>query len=175
MLWDTISMEDLNESHLLGLVDNQVREGTNLDYKKEKIGSQDLEKKEFLRDICSLVTAGGGHLVVGIQEGEGNESGVAKNICGIEVGNIDQETTRLNQIISSGIQPRINGIVIKPIKLSTSNTYVVVIRVPVSFSGPHGVSFKDSPPAFYSRTSSGKFALDGTGNRDPLCWRCHSF
>ena len=84
MLLDTISMEDLSESHLRQLVDNQVREGTDLDYKKEKIGSK-LDKKEFLRDICSMVTSGGGHLIIGIEEGEGNDSGVAKNICGIEV------------------------------------------------------------------------------------------
>ena len=160
MLLDMISMEDLSESHVRQLVDNQVREGTDLDYKKEKIGSQDLDKKEFLRDICSLVTAGGGHLIIGIEEGEGNDSGVAKNICGIEVANIDQETTRLNQIIISGIFPRINRISMKPIKLSTSNTYVIVIRIPSSFTGPHGVTFKNSPPAFYSRTSSGKYALD---------------
>ena len=57
-----------------------------------------------------MVTSGGGHLIIGIEEGEGNDSGVAKNICGIKVTNIDQETTRLNQIIISGIFPRITRI-----------------------------------------------------------------
>ena len=40
-------MEDLSESHLRQLVDNQVREGTDLDYKKEKIGSQDWIRRSF--------------------------------------------------------------------------------------------------------------------------------
>ncbi len=42
----------------------------------------------------------------------------------------------------------------------TGELYDSSWRINYSFSGPHGVKFKDSLPAFYSRTSSGKYALD---------------
>jgi Putative DNA-binding domain len=154
-------LEQVQKDDIETLVANVVREGRTIEYKQQLPGGRDEDKKEFLADVSSFANAAGGDLIYGVEE-ERDENGKAlgtpkeaKGIIGI---NADQEIQRLENILRSGLEPRIPGIQTRAIDGFT-NGPVIVIRVPRSWAAPHMVTFKASP-RFYSRTSAGKAPLD---------------
>ena len=76
----------------------------------------------------------------------------------MDIKNVDQEITRLDNIIRSGIEPRIPSVNIEQVSLSNTKT-VLIIRVFKSWISPHRVTFKGHDK-FYSRSSNGKYPLD---------------
>jgi hypothetical protein len=156
------ALRDIDESDLIQLIENKVREDKYLDYKREMIGKTESDKKEFLQDICSFANAAGGHIVLGIEEGKGQERGLPKNLIGLNV-NADEEIARLQSIILTGVEPRILGLELKPIELESNpinpKPIAVVIRIPLSISLPHMVKYQGHH-TFYSRTANGKYPLE---------------
>lgn len=106
-----------DKSFLLSLINNKIPESKTLDYKRDKIGRKDTDKKEFLFDVSSFANADGGNLILGIDEGESEEKGFPKSIDGIDVSNIDDEKLYLEQLIYTGIEPKVFGITIHSIEL----------------------------------------------------------
>ncbi|MCL4475048.1 MAG: ATP-binding protein [Nitrospirae bacterium] len=147
-------IEEIGESDLQALVDNKVLEGKTIEYKRELPNNSDSSKKEFLADVTSFANSGGGDLILGIAE----EKGEPKSLCGIEIENRDIEKTRLDNIIRSGVEPRILSISIKPIPLNNSKL-AILLRIPKSWNGPHRVIL-GGHAKFYARNSSGKYELD---------------
>jgi len=145
------SFEELNEADLLSLVKDQVPEKRAIEYKRELPSDTYEGKKEFLADISSLVNASGGHLIFGVQE----ESGLPIAVVGVPCDDPDRERLRLENIIRDGIEPRLQGILVRGIRLA-SGTYAFVLRVPRSWSKPHVVNYKGHW-RFYSRNSAGKY------------------
>ncbi|MGK7954407.1 MAG: helix-turn-helix domain-containing protein [Crocosphaera sp.] len=154
MLLNGKPLEQITESDLQELVDNEVAEGKTLDYKEKSSGNSDADKKEFLYDVSSFANASSGNLIFGITE----DKGIAIKIDGVETNDIDKEILRLDNILRDGISPRIPGIRIQPIQLQNNN-YVIIIDIPRSFALPHMVTYKNSS-RFYSRNSGGKYQLD---------------
>jgi len=156
------ALRDIDESDLIQLIENKVREDKYLDYKREMIGKTESDKKEFLQDICSFANAAGGHIVLGIEEGKGQERGLPKNLIGLNV-NADEEIARLQSIILTGVEPRILGLELKPIELESNpinpKPIAIVIRIPLSISLPHMVKYQGHH-TFYSRTANGKYPLE---------------
>jgi hypothetical protein len=146
----------IDENDLQSLIDNQIRESREIDYKSHIVGDADAEKKEFLADISSFGNASGGYLIFGIEE----KDGIPKKLCGVNVSNIDAEIRRIENIIRDGIEPRITGIIVKAIPLSSSEV-IILVRIPRSWALPHMVSFKGHT-RFYARNSAGKYPLDIT-------------
>jgi hypothetical protein len=91
-------VNQLREKDLLELINNSVRESTTIDYKRDMVGKTDGEKKEFLQDICSFANAAGGHLLLGVEEGSGDEKGTPVRLVGIQNTNLDDELNRLGNI-----------------------------------------------------------------------------
>lgn len=149
-------IEDITEVDLQSLIDNKVLEGKTIDYKKELPNNSDSSKKEFLADVTSFANTSGGDLIFGIEQD--NQTGEPKSPTGIATENIDREKTRLDDIIRSGVDPRISSIAIKPIPLSDSR-YAILIRIPKSWISPHRVIF-GGHAKFYARNSSGKYEMD---------------
>lgn len=149
-------IDKISEEDLQSLIDNSVLEKKTLEYKQELPGNKDSDKKEFLADVSSFANASGGDLIYGIIEDK--ETGIPKTLEGLDIRNVDQEITRLDNIIRNGIKPRIYSRNIKPVPLSNSKT-VLIIRVLKSWIGPHRVTFKGHDK-FYSRSSNGKYPLD---------------
>jgi hypothetical protein len=147
-------ISNITENDLLDLVKDSVQESKSIDYKKETISDSRDDKKEFLADVSSFANASGGHIVFGMDE----ENGIAKELIGLSNIDPDAEILRLDNIIRDGIEPRIFGITIKPIKLSNSNV-ALVIYIPNSWAKPHLVNFSKHW-RFYSRNSAGKYPLD---------------
>lgn len=147
-------LDSIDESHLKALAENGVRESRSLEFKTKLAWGTDSEKKEFLADVSALANGGGGDLVLGIEEDEGT----ATTVTGLESFDPDKDTLRIESVVRDGIAPRIVGLRVRRVALSSGRS-VVVIRVPNSLNRPHMVVFKQWS-RFYSRNSAGKYQLD---------------
>jgi len=148
------SIDQITEEDLQALKDNSVSEGKTIEYKQSLPSKSDSGKKEFLADVSSFANASGGDLIYGVSESKG----IITAIDGLEVDDIDQEISRLENIIRTGIEPRTPSYRIQPVELKNSK-YVLIIRVRQSWIGPHRVIF-NKDYQFYSRNSNGKHPLD---------------
>jgi hypothetical protein len=141
--------EAVSESDLADLITGQTPEGLHLDYKRDTYGSSDSDKRELLKDVSAFANANGGHIVIGMDEAEA----VATNLCGVRPADIDVEVSRLEQIIRTGIEPRIPGCRLRSIPLN-SKSHAIVIRIPRSWRLPHRISAQNSN-RFFIRNSAG--------------------
>ena len=154
---ENIPIDEIAEADLKGLVD-QERERKTIEFKRDRIGDSDGKKKEFLADVSSFANAAGGHLIIGMAE----KGGLATELVGISVDGDkvdgDKEVLRLEDMIRSGIRPRIMGLVSGAVPLSNDDV-AIVIRIPKSWNPPHQVVFQKTF-RFYGRGSNGKHPLD---------------
>ncbi|HTU35958.1 MAG TPA: ATP-binding protein, partial [Candidatus Acidoferrum sp.] len=140
------------------LVTDATREGRTIEYKQELAVRTDAEKKEFLADVSSFANASGGDLLLGVEEerdAAGKTTGVPSVVDGLAGINADRVIQQLENIIRTGVEPRIPGLQIKAVDGFPSGP-VIVIRVPQSWAAPHMIL---ASPRFYSRTSVGKAPL----------------
>jgi len=144
------------EEDLQALKDNSVPEGRTIEYKQSLPSNLDSDKKEFLADVSSFANASGGDLIYGIVADK--KTGTPKSVEGLSIENIDQEISRLDNIIRNGIEPRIPSVSIQSIPLKNTKV-ALIIRVPKSWISPHRVTYKGRDK-FYSRSSNGKYPLD---------------
>lgn len=94
---DNISYDDL-----LSMV-NAVPEGRTIEYKSELPHEGDSKKIPFLAEISAFANTIGGDLIIGVEE----KNGIAVNVPGITIENLDKEILRLESSIRNGIEPRI--------------------------------------------------------------------
>ncbi len=151
---DRKRLDELNTADLMLLIENQVSEGKTIDFKRILPGITDKDRKEFLHDVASFANASGGHLVFGIDEAQG----IATEILGLRDIDPDKEALRLEEVIRSGIRPRIYGIQIRGITIE-NGAFVIVIRIPKSWNPPHQVTFQ-SDMRFSARGQRGKYLMD---------------
>ncbi|MFC7721146.1 AlbA family DNA-binding domain-containing protein [Nonomuraea recticatena] len=90
----------LEYAHLQLLIDGQVPEAEDLDYKRDLYGNTDKDKRSLSTDVAALASTRGGLLILGIDE---DEQGRAKDFCDVALS--DAEFTRMLQIIASGTAP----------------------------------------------------------------------
>ncbi len=150
-------IEQITKDDLQALVDSEVTERKTIEYKQALPRDSAKEKKEFLADVSSFANASGGDLIYGIIEDK--NTGKPKSLDGLDIENTDQEILRLDNIIRTGIQPRLPSVTISPpIDLGNSKI-ALIIRVLRSWISPHRVIY-DGHDKFYSRSSNGKYPLD---------------
>ena len=99
--------------------------------------------------MSAFANVNGGHIVIGLDEA----SGVAAELCGVKLPDIGAEVLRIEQILSTGIEPRIPGLQIRAVPLS-AGSHAILIRAPKSWRGPHRVCF-DKWHKFWVRNSAG--------------------
>jgi hypothetical protein len=145
-------IKEISESDLTELVSVSIPEGKSLDYKLALPKQDPSDKREFLADVSALANSSGGMLIFGVRE----DKGVAVEVPGLQVQDADQELLRLNNILQTGVEPRIPAIETHVILLANGK-HVLCIRTPRSWLGPHMV--KDSG-RFFARNSAGKYPLD---------------
>ena len=147
-------LDSIDESYLNALIIDGIRESRSLEFKAKLLWGSDSEKKEFLADVSAFANAGGGDLILGIEE----DNGTASAVVGLDSFDPDKDALRIESIVRDGITPRIVGLRVQPVAL-TDGRRAVVIRVPNSLNRPHMVVFKQWS-RFYSRNSAGKYQLD---------------
>ncbi len=154
-----IDLNELDASHIQGLIDSEVAESQSLEFKQKLPSGQSDEKREFLYDIAAMANTSGGDLVFGIVDRRGEDkqaTGIAEKVSGLEVTNLQSEIDRLANLMRDGIEPRISGIVMRAV--SCPDGYVLVIRVPASWNKPHMVKF-GGVNKFFGRTATGKYPM----------------
>jgi hypothetical protein len=130
---------DLEIDDLEQLVDNQVEEDDNLEYKRpEAIGHSDLAQ-----DVSAFLNTNGGVIIVGVAEE--NDRIDRLELCD---GTLDRE--RLSQLISSNIEPYHPGISIA--EITGEQGYAAIIKVPKSSNPPHMATHKSN--TYYIRIDS---------------------
>src|SRR3954465_1240221 len=93
--------DEIREQHLQGLVDGAVREDADLDFKRERYGNTDSEKRKLAGDIAAMANYRGGLLVIGIRD----ENDVAVERTPVEL--VDGEEARFRQIAAGNIAPHL--------------------------------------------------------------------
>jgi hypothetical protein len=147
-------LSQVTETDLETLLIDRQPEGRTLDYKRDPVGRNDGDKKEFLYDASSFANTQGGHLIFGIDEA-GGEPTASPGVSGIDA---EQEILRLEQLLRDGIRPSLSGVETVPVTLSNGNV-ALVMRIPKSWNPPHQVTFQKAF-RFYARDSNGKYQVD---------------
>lgn len=154
------AFDSLTEADIQDLVVNQVIESRTLEFKEALPSNSDEGKREFLADVSAFANTSGGDIVYGIRE----DAGVAFEICGLSVNDVDATLLQLQSTLRTGLDPKIPGVLMKHISVQ-NNRVVIVIRIPRSWSLLHMVTFKGTSK-FFARHSSGKHQLDVREIRD---------
>jgi len=156
------AIEAISKAEIDQLIKNGESENKTLDYKQELPGATDEQKREFLADVSSFANASGGDIIFGIKEAKdehGKNTGQPEIVVPMSGINADEAKLRLEEIIRSGISPRIRVQIRQIDGYGDGNNFVLIVRVPKSVASPHVVSYKGSFK-FFSRNSAGKYPLD---------------
>jgi hypothetical protein len=122
------------------LIDNAVPESLELDYKAStSLLKTDKAKKEISKDVSAFANSSGGVLVYGVVE---NDQRIASKI---DIGSNPLEISKewLEQVINSGVHPRIEDLHINQIELAKSDPRRVlyVVTIPQAMTrAPHQAS-----------------------------------
>ena len=147
--------DEINLATFQRLVDDEVPEDRQLEYKRELNISSRENKREFLADVSAFANADGGHLIYGIAEREG----IPAEACGIQrTASDDEMQQQMQNLVRDGVEPNIHGINIKAVEVNEDKV-ALIIHIPTSWSKPHWVSL-GRHRTFYSRNSNGKYPLD---------------
>jgi hypothetical protein len=145
----------ITEDDLASLIENQVREGYQIEYKRAVAFKDKQDKLDFLAGVTSFANTVGGDFLIGITAA----SGVPATIPGWEGIDVDQEKQRIENLLRDAVEPRV-AFKIREIRLRNGNA-VVLIRVPWSWAQPHMVRM-DQVNRFYYRHSAGKDIMNIT-------------
>jgi len=126
-------IDAIDEAILQALVDNQVAERRDLEFKRDLPGRNDEQVREFLADITSLANAQGGDLIYGIED----ENGIAAGLPGVEVADHDAEILRLESSLQANVAPRLVGVRTHWVALANGRG-AIVLRVPASLAAARG-------------------------------------
>jgi hypothetical protein len=120
------------------------------------------EKAEFLADISSFANASGGDIIFGIsdeRDENGRPTGVPDVVKPLVIGSPATECARIEQLIESGVQPRIPAVHVKHFNIPNCGL-VIVVRVGKSWLAPHMISYANRTRFFSRNSSTGKVQLD---------------
>jgi hypothetical protein len=106
MSLQSISLQELRDSQLQALIDNQVPEGLHRECKRDLPGNSDADKREFLADASSFANSQRGDLVFGAEE----KNDVATALVGIDAASVGSAIARLEGMLRDGLAPRVVGI-----------------------------------------------------------------
>lgn len=112
------------------LISNEVQESIHLDYKDSRAINRK-KRHEISKDVSAFANSDGGILVYGITEEQHLPVAID---CGVDHASFTREW--LEEVITSNVQPTIEGLSIVQIPLSSEKS-VYVIRVPKSSRAPH--------------------------------------
>ena len=153
-------LKTITEQDLLDLITEQEPEGRRIDYKRDLYADTNDDKFEFRYDVVAFANTGGGDLVIGMAE----ENRLPVSLPGVALPDADGEMRRLSQILEYKIWPRVTGVDIHPVPLSTGN-YALIVRIPATWYGPHAVERSEFAYKFPHRSVMRREWMDGSDIR----------
>ncbi len=117
-----------NEADLRQLIENEIEESTTLEYKAAaSLGKENVQKNEIFKDVSAFANSAGGVLVYGITE---TDDGKPSQIDPVNPAVYTKEW--LEDVITSNVQPRIDGLHINPVALAGAHEgrVVYVLTIP---------------------------------------------
>ncbi|MGE7924672.1 AlbA family DNA-binding domain-containing protein [Viridibacillus arvi] len=143
---------DIRLDDIYALKTNAIEEGKSIDYKLELHLNNGRERKEFAADITSFANTSGGDLIIGVSE----DQGIITELQGIEVEDKDKFILKIESLVRDTVAPQITGLDMNFYQMGDENKYILHIRIPQSYVGPHVVNGEK----FYGRNNAGKYPLD---------------
>jgi hypothetical protein len=125
-------MSKWDQAELQRHIDAPVEESVTLEYKSgDSLGTNNDKKKEITKDVSAMANSTGGVVIYGMKEfDEDAKKHLPEKFTPIDRTQFSKEW--LEQVINT-VQPRINGIIIHPIDLSTDPKHVAyVVEIPKS-------------------------------------------
>ncbi len=155
-------LAELGPADLQELLTAAVAEGTTLDYKSDLPADSPRDRQRFLYDVTALANTLGGDLVYGIRERKknGQPTGVPEAVIGLDAPARDTAQSRLEQIIGSGVEPRIPRVAMRWIDHPSADRGTLILRVPRSMVGPHMVVLGGERQPIYGRGISNNYIMD---------------
>ena len=120
------------ESRIQNFISSEIEESLTLEYKAgEALGKSEYQKHEITKDVSAMANSAGGLLIYGIREySNPDKRHLPEKIMPVNRTEFPREW--LEQIINS-IRPRIDGILIHSVNLSSGeNDVVYVVEIPQS-------------------------------------------
>jgi hypothetical protein len=124
--------KEWNETELQSYIDNFIEESLTLDYKAaDSLARSDGKKTEITKDVSAMANSAGGIIIYGLKEyTDPPKKHLAETINPVDRTKFPKEW--LEQIINN-IRPRISGVIIHSISLSTgANDVAYVVEIPQS-------------------------------------------
>jgi hypothetical protein len=121
-----------NEARLQRYIESEIEESLTLEYKSaEALDRNEAKKKEITKDVSAMANSAGGILIYGICEfSQENKHHLPEKITPVDRRRFPREW--VEQIIQA-IRPRIDGIVIHSVNLSSGeNDTAYIIEIPQS-------------------------------------------
>jgi Putative DNA-binding domain len=143
-------LSKIDASVLCEICSSHFSESPTLDFKAILPAGDEKGKVELAKDVCALANADGGDLVFGIAEDAGG--GAANAVSPITGVTYDEASRRMTSIIDSGIEPKIRGI--EHGRVDVDGGYVLILRVPASFEGPHCLRNHNDQRRFVTRNGT---------------------
>jgi len=120
-------VSEWTEQDLLSLIENGVEERTDLEYKRgDALTANDTGKNEISKDVSALANGVGGIIVYGMME----EQRMPRRFDGVDPTRVTKEW--LEQVVNGRVRPRLAGVHINPVALTTSapGKVAYVVSVP---------------------------------------------
>jgi hypothetical protein len=157
-------LTNYTEAELSQMITNQIEENLHLDYKGAgSLAATDGKKKEIAKDISAFANSDGGFVIYGILE----YSDLARRHLPEKFDPIDRSVISkewLEQVINSNIQPKISGLTIHPIALTSAANHVVyVVNIPKS-----NTAHQASDKKYYKRYNFESIAMEDYEIKDIL-------
>lgn len=154
------NMKNIKKADLQALIDNQVFENRELEYKDYSFTDgklPDKQRDKFMKEIAAFANTNGGTIIIGMQENE-NRFPTKLSGAGMGLGDFDGWLSSFKQMVLSRIRPHLHGIDCVPVELDDNNI-AIVISIPKSYARPH--SFWDgNKDEFFMRHVNGIMYMD---------------
>jgi Schlafen, AlbA_2 len=124
-----------DKSDLERLVTDDVQESLTLDYKDAgALGRNSQQRNELCKDVSAFANAAGGQIVYGIQETNHHPQRV-QDADAVDSAQVSREW--IEQVIDSGVQPRVAGLQIQPIDVAPGRAAYVLTVPQATTWAPH--------------------------------------
>lgn len=129
------NIKEINEEDLHYLLEYEVIEDRQLEYKGTLEPNSDRWKGKFLKVTSSFANTSGGLLICGINE----ENGVPRDFNLLNIDDFDSLRIILQDIIRSRSEPIIPNLEIEKVEINGEDKHILLIKVGKSWNGPHRV------------------------------------